>query len=94
MVELGTSKYVLATSGKRAALLISLILLIITLLCVTAISNMRFETQISVNHQLMALSFRAAENHLAIFTDPMLVSTNLAIPNVIDETTSTACKSR
>jgi type IV pilus assembly protein PilX len=72
-----------------AALIISLILLIIiTMLSVTAMRNTNFETKIAVNHQLKELSFRAAENALAIVTGPELDATGLDIPSVVDATTS------
>jgi type IV pilus assembly protein PilX len=74
-----------------AALIISLVLLIIiTILSVTAMRNTNFETKISVNHQLKELSFRAAENALAIVTGPELDSIGIDIPNVVDETTTNA----
>jgi type IV pilus assembly protein PilX len=72
-----------------AALIISLILLIIiTILSVTAMRNTNFETKISVNHQLKELSFRAAENALAIVTGPELDSIGIDIPSVVGETTN------
>ncbi|MEW7998730.1 MAG: PilX N-terminal domain-containing pilus assembly protein [Candidatus Thiodiazotropha endolucinida] len=70
-----------------AALVISMVLLlIITMLSVTAMRNTNFETKIAVNHQFKELSFRAAENALAIVTGPELDSTNLDIPSTIGNT--------
>jgi type IV pilus assembly protein PilX len=71
-----------------AALVISMILLmIITLLSVTAMRNTNIETKIAVNHQFKELSFRAAENALAIVTGPELDTTDLEIPSTIGKTT-------
>ncbi|MEJ2403884.1 MAG: PilX N-terminal domain-containing pilus assembly protein [Candidatus Thiodiazotropha sp.] len=56
---------------KGAALVISLILLvIITLLSVSAMQNTNLDTKITVNHQFKELSFQAAESALAIATAP------------------------
>lgn len=69
---------------EGAALVISMILLIIiTLLSVTAMRNTNFETKIAVNHQFKEMSFRAAENALAIVTAPELDATGLDIPSTI-----------
>jgi type IV pilus assembly protein PilX len=56
---------------KGAALVISLILLvIITLLSVSAMQNTNLDTQITVNHQFKTLSYQAAESALAMATAP------------------------
>ncbi|MET0028555.1 MAG: PilX N-terminal domain-containing pilus assembly protein [Candidatus Thiodiazotropha sp.] len=56
---------------QGAALIISLImLLIITLLSVSAMHNMNLDTRITVNHQFKELSFQAAESALATVTAP------------------------
>jgi hypothetical protein len=47
-----------------------ILLVIITMLSVTAMHNTNLETRIAVNHQFKELSFRAAENALAIVTGP------------------------
>ena len=74
---------------KGAALVISMILLIIiTMLSVTAMRNTNLETKIAVNHQFKELSFRAAENALAIVTGPELDSIGLDIPSTIGNTTN------
>jgi type IV pilus assembly protein PilX len=70
-----------------AALVIGMVLLlIITMLSVTAMRNTSFETKIAVNHQFKELSFRAAENALAIVTGPELDSIGLDIPSTIGNT--------
>jgi type IV pilus assembly protein PilX len=67
---------------KGAALVISLILLvIITLLSVSAMQNTNLDTQITVNHQFKELSFQAAESALAMATAP---KPNVQIPDSID----------
>jgi type IV pilus assembly protein PilX len=67
-----------------AALIISLILLIIiTMLSITALRNTSLETKIAVNHQFKELSFRAAENALALVTGPELNTTGLDIPSSV-----------
>ncbi|MCU7854967.1 MAG: hypothetical protein KZQ79_04615, partial [Candidatus Thiodiazotropha sp. (ex Lucinoma borealis)] len=54
-----------------AALAVSLILLIIiTLLSVSAMRSTNLDTKISVNHQFKEASFQAAESALAIVTGP------------------------
>jgi type IV pilus assembly protein PilX len=74
-----------------AALIISLILLIIiTMLSITALRNTSFETRIAVNHQFKEMSFRAAENALAIVTGPVLNSTDLDIPSVVGNSSTKA----
>ncbi|MGD9170246.1 MAG: hypothetical protein PVI97_09315 [Candidatus Thiodiazotropha sp.] len=45
--------------------------------------NTNFETKIAVNHQFKEMSFRAAENALAIVTAPELDATGLDIPSTI-----------
>ncbi|MES9992271.1 MAG: PilX N-terminal domain-containing pilus assembly protein [Candidatus Thiodiazotropha sp.] len=79
------------TDSKQtgAALVISLVILtIVTLLSVTAMRNTNLDTKIAVNHQFKEISFRAAENALAIVTGPELsVLDNLDIPNVEGEIT-------
>jgi type IV pilus assembly protein PilX len=64
-----------------------ILLIIITMLSVTAMRNTNFETKIAVNHQFKELSFRAAENALAIVTGPELDSTGLDIPSTIGNST-------
>ncbi|MBT3026628.1 MAG: hypothetical protein B6D72_19110 [gamma proteobacterium symbiont of Ctena orbiculata] len=78
------------SNQSGAALVVSLILLtIITLLSVSAMQNANLDTKIAVNHQFKEMSFRAAENALAIVTGPELsVLDNLDIPNVVGEITS------
>jgi type IV pilus assembly protein PilX len=74
-----------------AALVVSMILLlIITMLSVTALRNTNVETTIAVNHQFKELSFRAAENALAIVTGPELDATSLNIPNKIGNSINNA----
>ncbi|MBT2988306.1 MAG: hypothetical protein KME65_05030 [Candidatus Thiodiazotropha sp. (ex Ctena orbiculata)] len=69
-----------------AALVVGMILLIIiTMLSVSAMHNTNFETKIAVNHQFKEMSFRAAENALAIVTGPELDSIGLDIPNTIGD---------
>ncbi|MCU7882782.1 MAG: hypothetical protein KZQ82_01155 [Candidatus Thiodiazotropha sp. (ex Lucinoma annulata)] len=73
---------------KGTALVVSMILLtIITMLSVTAMRNTNLETRIAVNHQFKELSFRGAENALAIVTGPELDSIGLDIPSTIGNTT-------
>jgi type IV pilus assembly protein PilX len=67
---------------KGAALVISLILLvIITLLSVSAMQNTNLDTKITVNHQFKTLSFQAAESALAMATVKKPV---VQIPSSID----------
>ncbi|MCU7839189.1 MAG: hypothetical protein KZQ94_07405 [Candidatus Thiodiazotropha sp. (ex Troendleina suluensis)] len=74
---------------RGVALVVSMILLVIlTMLSVTAMRNTNLETKIAVNHQLKELSFRAAENALMIVTGPELDSIGLDIPSTIGNTTN------
>jgi type IV pilus assembly protein PilX len=73
-----------------AALVVSMILLlIITMLSVSAMRNTNIETKIAVNHQFKELSFQAAENALSIITGPELDAIELNIPATIGDTEST-----
>ncbi len=80
---------------KGVALVVSLILLVvITLLSVTAMRSANLDTKITINHQHKQLAFQAAENALTKLTsldmtDPAM--DNLQVPGNIDddpETTS------
>lgn len=56
---------------QGTALVISLVMLvIITLLSVSAMRSSNLESKVSVNHQFKELSFQAAENALAQLTGP------------------------
>ncbi len=75
---------------QGVALVVSLILLVvITLLSVTAMRSANLDTRIAVNHQHKQLSFQAAENALAQLTaiQPQQMKA-LEIPGTIDETTT------
>ena len=75
---------------QGVALVVSLILLVvITLLSVTAMRSANLDTRIAVNHQHKQLSFQAAENALAQLTaiQPQQMKA-LEIPSTIDETTT------
>ncbi|WP_456418116.1 pilus assembly PilX family protein [Thiolapillus sp.] len=75
------------------ALVISLILLVvITLLSVTAMRSANLDTKITINHQHKQLAFQAAENALTKLTsldmtDPAM--DNLQIPGNIDDAPET-----
>jgi type IV pilus assembly protein PilX len=87
-----TRQYTNHRNKQRGAALviIMILLLIITMLSVTAMHNTNFETKIAVNHQFKELSFRAAENALAIVTGPELDSISLDIPRAIGATSHNA----
>ncbi|MEW8505211.1 MAG: PilX N-terminal domain-containing pilus assembly protein [Candidatus Thiodiazotropha sp.] len=72
-----------------AALIITLVILtILTLLSISAMQDTNLDTKIAINHQFKEMSFRAAENALAIVTGPELsILDNLDIPNVVGEIT-------
>lgn len=82
--------HVAHSSQRGVALVVSLILLVvITLLSVTAMRSANLDTRISVNHQHKQLSFQAAENALSQLTAirPEQMKA-LEIPGTLDETTT------
>jgi hypothetical protein len=65
-----------------------IMLMIVTLLSVSAMRNTNLDTKIAVNHQFKELSFTAAENALAKVAGPDLDSIDeLDMPTVIDQVT-------
>ena len=81
------------TRQQGVALVVSLILLVvITLLSVTAMRSANLDTKITVNHQHKQLAFQAAENALTKLTslpmtDPEMK--NLNVPGQIEDTPET-----
>ena len=77
-------------SQKGVALVVSLILLVvITLLSITAMRSANLDTRIAVNHQHKQLAFQAAENALYQLTSirPQQMKA-LDIPGEVGETTT------
>ncbi|MCU7861708.1 MAG: hypothetical protein KZQ86_18190 [Candidatus Thiodiazotropha sp. (ex Lucinoma kastoroae)] len=68
-----------------------ILLVIITMLSVTAMRNTNLETKIAVNHQLKELNFRGVEDAFAIVTGPELDSIGLDIPSTIGDITQNIC---
>jgi len=76
---------------RGVALVVSLILLVvITLLSLTAMRNTNLDTKITVNHQHKQMAFQAAENTFAELTglpitNPKMKAPNLNIPGNIND---------